>query len=72
MLPNLVAVAKVSPNGAYIFNNVEPGNYTLKVFHGAKSLVEKPVEVPPKKDKRRRDSAFKLDPITLKATPQKK
>jgi hypothetical protein len=72
VLPNLVAIAKVSPGGAYTFNDVEPGNYELKVFHGAKTLIEKPIEIPPKKDKRKRDIALKLDPITLTTTPKKK
>jgi len=73
VLPNLVAVAKVEGNGAYTFNDIEPGTYKLKVFHGAKTLVEKPIEVPPKQDKRRKkEIALKLDPITLTATPIKK
>jgi len=72
VLPNLVAVAKVSASGGYTFSGVEPGNYELKVFHGAKALIEKSIEVPPNKNKRRREIALKLDPITLTATPNKK
>ncbi len=72
VLPNLVAIANVGPNGAYTFTGVEPGNYELKVFHGAKILIKKPIEIPPKKDKRRREIALKLDPITLMTTPKKK
>jgi hypothetical protein len=72
VLPNLVATAKVNPKGAFSFKDVEPGSYKLKVFHGAKVLVEKPIEIPPKKDKRRRDVALKLDPITLTTTQKKK
>lgn len=72
VLENLVAIAKISDNGAYTFNEVEPGNYTLKVFHGAKTLIEKSIEVIPKTDKRRREIAIKLDPITLTTTAKKK
>lgn len=72
VLPNLVAVARVSDNGAYTFSSVEPGQYKLKVFHGAKTLIEKPIEVPSKTDKKRREIALKLDPIALTATPKKK
>ncbi|MBN1655412.1 MAG: hypothetical protein JXA30_16725 [Deltaproteobacteria bacterium] len=64
VLANLVAIAKVNPDGEYSFSDVEPGNYTLRVYHGAKLLVEKPVEVV-KRDNRKKEIAIKLDPITL-------
>lgn len=59
VLPNLIAVAKMVEGGKFVFGDVPPGKYTLKVFHGASELASKEVEVGPK--------ALELDPLTLTA-----
>lgn len=45
VLPDLVAVAKLEPNGSYTFADVPPGKYTLKLLRGPDELLSKPVEV---------------------------
>jgi plastocyanin len=58
VLPDLVAVATIDANRDFVFDGVAPGKYTLKVFHGGKELMSKPLEVT--------DTAeVTLDPITL-------
>ena len=60
VLENLVAVAKVAPDGTFAFSEIAPGKYQLKVFHGPYELASKSIEIGP------RDKA-ELDPIVLSA-----
>jgi hypothetical protein len=57
VLSNLVASAKVEPNGNFAFAEVAPGKYTLKVYRGAAEIASKEVEVA--------DKPLALDPLTL-------
>ncbi len=64
VLPDLVAVAKLEPSGAFVFSDVPAGKYQLKVFHGRELVSEKAVEVAEK--------ALTLDAFALgeaKASP---
>jgi len=45
VLPDLAAVAKLEPNGSYVFPEVAPGKYTLKVLRGPDELLSKDIEV---------------------------
>jgi len=45
VLPNLIAVAKISSSGDISFGDVAPGTYTLKVFHGPSEIASQSVEV---------------------------
>lgn len=58
VLPDLVAAAKVEHNGSFVFSDVSPGKYTLKVFRGDSELLTKPVEVAS-------DKTLTLDPLTF-------
>lgn len=62
VLPDLLAVAKVDSSGNFVFAEVAPGKYTLKVFHGAHEIHSAAVEVT--------DKPIAIDPITLTA-PEK-
>ncbi|MEY4577877.1 MAG: hypothetical protein RL701_2580, partial [Pseudomonadota bacterium] len=42
---NLVASAKLEPNGSFAFSDVPAGKYTLKVFRGGSELLSKEIEV---------------------------
>ena len=61
VLPDVVAVAKVEPGGSFVFADVAPGTYTLKVFRGEREISAKPVEVTS-------DKALTLDPLTFAET----
>ena len=38
-IPDLVSRAFVEPGGAFVFRGVEPGNYTLRAFHGDHEVI---------------------------------
>jgi hypothetical protein len=57
VVPNLSAVAKLEPNGSYVFPDVPAGKYTLKVFRGADALISKDIEVT--------DRPLTVDPLTF-------
>lgn len=57
VLPDLVAVATLETSGQFTFSDVPAGSYTLKVFHGARELVSRPLDVPA--------HPITLDPLTL-------
>jgi hypothetical protein len=69
VLANLVAIAKIGADGDFAFTDIEPGAYTLRVYHGANVLVEQSIDVVSKTDKKK-EVPFKVDLITL-ATPSK-
>lgn len=56
VLPDLVSVASVEKDGSFKFGDVAPGDYTLRVFDGAKEIASKPVSVT--------DKSTTLDPFT--------
>lgn len=56
-IPDLVACASVRSDGSFGFDGVPPGEYTLKVFQGARVVRESPVVVT--------DRELTLDPIAL-------
>lgn len=58
VLPDVVSVAKVEPNGSFVFTSVAPGKYTLKVFRGEREIAAKSVEVTS-------DKTLQLDPLTF-------
>jgi hypothetical protein len=57
---DLIAVATIDAEGQFSFKDVEPGKYTLKVFHGDKELESQPVELGAR--------PLSINPITLMAT----
>jgi hypothetical protein len=57
VLTNLVASAKIEPNGSFGFTDVAPGKYTLKVFRGPSQLASKEIEIT--------DKPLALDPLVL-------
>ena len=58
VLPDLVARAALQRDGTFIFRDVPPGTYTLKIFHRAELVHEQPdVEVG--------ERELTLDPIAL-------
>ena len=63
VVADLIAVAKVAPNGKYVFEGINPGSYTLRVFHGPNEIASQQVEVGAR--------ALSVDPITLTAAPAK-
>jgi hypothetical protein len=46
VLPDLAARATIQPDGSFIFRNVAAGQYTLKIFHGAREIHAAQVQVP--------------------------
>jgi hypothetical protein len=57
VLANLVASAKLEANGSFVFADVAPGKYTLKVFRGSGEIASKEIEVA--------DKPLALDPVML-------
>jgi hypothetical protein len=45
VLPKLTAVAQPQADGSFVFKDVHPGNYTLKVFRGAFEMSSSEIEV---------------------------
>ena len=45
ILPKLTAVAQPQPDGSFVFKDVNPGSYTLKVFRGAFEMSSSEIEV---------------------------
>ncbi len=60
VVEDLVACASVSSRGEYVFENITPGTYTLRVFRGAQQVHESPVEIIG-------DAALTLDPVAIGA-----
>jgi hypothetical protein len=58
VVPDLAAVAKVSADGGFVFNQIAPGQYRLKVFYGPHELVEYPVQIDAQEQ-------VTLDPVAL-------
>jgi hypothetical protein len=64
VIPDLVAVASVEADGQFVFKDVPPGKYTLKVFHGDKELAVQEVELGAR--------PLSVSPITLTQSPAAK
>jgi len=64
VIDDLVAIGKVESDGRYAFTDVAPGEYTLKIFHGANEVASQAIVVADKKD-------LAIDPITLTAAAAK-
>jgi hypothetical protein len=45
VLPKLTAIAAPQADGSFVFKDVNPGNYTLKVFRGAFEMSSTPLEI---------------------------
>jgi hypothetical protein len=45
VLPKVSALANPQADGSYVFKDVHPGSYTLKVFRGAREVSSEPLEV---------------------------
>jgi hypothetical protein len=58
VVADLVAAAKVSPEGEFSFSRIAPGKYRLKVFFGPHELVSKSVEISAQEE-------VSLDPVVL-------
>jgi hypothetical protein len=58
VLPKLSRVASPQADGTYKFENVAPGNYTLKVFRGGVEVSSTAIEVPEKRE-------LVVDPISV-------
>ncbi|MCS6857168.1 MAG: carboxypeptidase regulatory-like domain-containing protein [Sandaracinaceae bacterium] len=39
VLSDLIARASVDPNGSFVFRGIEPGSYTIRVFHGSREVL---------------------------------
>lgn len=57
VLPDLVATAKVEAGGSFVFSDVPPGKYELRVLRGANQIASKTVEVT--------DKPLTVDPLSL-------
>lgn len=58
VLPKVSRVASPQADGTYKFENVAPGNYTLKVFRGGAEVSSTAIEVPEKRE-------LVVDPISV-------
>ena len=45
VLDDLVAIARVDATGQFTFTDIEPGSYTLRIFHGPTQVASQAVEV---------------------------
>jgi hypothetical protein len=64
VLPKVSAIATPSADGTYVFKDINPGTYTLKVFRGAFEMSSSELEV---KDSRE----LVVDPIAVDAKAKK-
>lgn len=62
VLPDLVARATVQRDGTFVFRNVPPGTYTLKILHRDRELHSARVVVPEERE-------LVVDPIAIGAAP---
>jgi hypothetical protein len=62
VLPDLVASAKVESSGSFVFSEIPPGKYTLKVFRGSAELASKDIEVS--------DKPLQLEPLVASSPKQ--
>jgi hypothetical protein len=62
VIANLVARAEPDGAGRFTFEDVAPGEYTVKVFHGEREVASTAVEIG--------SSAVTIDPITLQLTAE--
>jgi hypothetical protein len=60
VIANLAAVATVEANGEYKFTNVAPGQYTVKVLHGANEVASATAQVTDARE-------LVIDPLVLTA-----
>jgi hypothetical protein len=58
VIADLAAVAKVSTDGEFVFSQIAPGKYRLKVFYGPHELVERAVQIDAQEQ-------VALDPVPL-------
>jgi hypothetical protein len=58
VLPKISRVANPQSDGTYKFEDVNPGNYTLKVFRGGSEVSSTTLEIADKRD-------FVVDPISV-------
>ena len=42
---DVVACAKINPDGSFVFDSVEEGNYTLKIYRGSEEVYSNSVQV---------------------------
>ena len=63
VIPNAIAVASPDGSGQFVFPEIKPGKYTLKVLHGKNEIASQEIEVGPK--------ALAIDPIALTAPAAK-
>jgi hypothetical protein len=64
VLPKVSAVANPQSDGSFVFKDVHPGSYTLKVFRGARELSSEALEVKDGRD-------IVVDPIAVDARAKK-
>lgn len=57
LVPNLAARATIDARGSYVFEDVEPGTYTLKVYFDGRELHSQEIEAPQRE--------LTLDPVSL-------
>lgn len=63
VIANVSAVGTIEANGEYKFTNIAPGQYTLKVFHGANEVATATAQVIEARE-------FVVDPLMLTAAPR--
>jgi hypothetical protein len=63
LLADLRARARLAADGTFVFQNIQGGTYTLKVFHGEREVHSAEVVVPA-------DRELVVDPIAIGAAPR--